>query len=362
MIFYLLDCCVRSSFTMAYGVTTQQNPTRQDVYISRTLKQTMARVKDDNGDVEIKALIEGVNNVNEDEDTIPPLVEDVIDVTHTSSTAAPAPPPPTLRLKAPSDLPPNYLLPVLFKEESNVDTNNNGQKYCWKSATVKIPQGGVTKGQSFQVTPVSSTTIHTIRPLTSGRWITSEFELSTCCCSSQIDTDFCLLAWFCNPIAWACLKEQLSILEESDDDNDNINHQPSRHRHSPRFTYKSIGILSGTLLVFHIISFLLNQANREERHYEYHSNGTESMYTLSTWIWIGFIIFAVFVRRQIRARYQIANENCIYDLFCVWMFGPCSVLQAFRHMKHSYEHPNLGYTGQLPPPTKADVVVLMGIV
>ena len=324
-------------------------------------KATMTGVKDGDGDVEIKALIGGVNN--EDEDNIP-LVEDVIDVTQTSTTAPT--PPPILRLKAPSDLPPNYSLPVLYKEESN---DTNGQ-YCWKSATVKIPQGGVKKGQSFQAVPVSSSTtkIHTIRPLT-GRWATSEFELATCCCSDQTDTDFCLLAWFCNPVAWACLKEQLSILESDDRDSSSTttattstssHNQP---RHSPRFTYKSIGLLSGTLLVFHIISFLLNQANREERHYDYHSNGTDSMYTLSTWVWIGLTAFVVFVRRQIRHRYQITNENCVYDLCCVSCFGPCSVLQANRHMKHSYEHVTLGYTGggrgqssQLP--TKADVVMM----
>lgn len=298
---------------------------------------------------------------------------------------------PKLRIVSPSDLPPNYVIPVMFQD---LETNK------WKSAMVRIPQKetnmdsgiGVKKGETFEAVPISTTTtsnsnsnnsnsnsniIQTV-PRITGRWIVSEFDGTSCCCSNKNDTDFCLLAWFCSPVAWACILEQIYDLQKNQPKSSSSSSKNNKAVHSPRFGFKSIGIISAVILVLTVIQFALSRANQAERRYSASSSYSSSSHHYSSTrpssaratssdddviegvnflLFLILIIFMIYVRRVVRQHYTIQGDNCCCDIFCVWCFSPCSVLQSYRQMRVAHEHPNLGYVSTAPK-TKAEVIVV----
>ncbi|CAJ1957626.1 unnamed protein product [Cylindrotheca closterium] len=152
----------------------------------------------------------------------------------------PAPPSTVVRVQvtAPAMLPPGYVMQVLYQEKD--ETGNF--KDTWKKGIIIIPLdgGGVNKGQVFEAETQPFDTVKQIH----GYWHGNEFNVDECCCSQTTDADFCLLSWYCPPVAWACLYEQLVILDKQN---------AGQNSYRPRFVAKSIGFVSLLFLILSIV-------------------------------------------------------------------------------------------------------------
>mmetsp|Transcript_20173 Transcript_20173/g.31011 ORF Transcript_20173/g.31011 Transcript_20173/m.31011 type:complete len:296 (+) Transcript_20173:58-945(+) len=281
---------------------------------------------------------------SEEEKEVIPLVT-AVEIDETGPQKQPAKKLPTVRVVAPSNLPPCYRFAILYQEEAS-SSDGSTRSSPWKTGYVATPVDGVTKGQTFEAQVLPPT--KTIRRVT-GNWDASEFDLSTCCCNDKTDTDFCLLAWFCSPIAWACLYEKLSDLGPD---------------YNPRPAIKSVGAISLFLMILYIVDIASRSANKEETHYSSSktapTRNATTVSDLGPFLGIGLTVFSAYVRSKVRAHHKIkstaySSENCVCDILCVWCFSPCSVLQAYRHMRNAQEHPNLGYISA-PPPSRVEIV------
>jgi hypothetical protein len=135
--------------------------------------------------------------------------------------------------------------------------------------------------------------------------------------------------------------------------------------YNPKPAVKSAGAVSLFLLILYIVDLACRSANNQEQHYsttkESSTNNTATVSDFGFIIGIFFVVFSAWTRAKVRAHYRIqpgpyVSENCCWDIACVWCFSPCSVLQAYRHMRNAQEHPNLGYLSA-PPPSKAEMIV-----
>ncbi|KAL3928364.1 MAG: hypothetical protein SGBAC_012686 [Bacillariaceae sp.] len=282
-----------------------------------------------------------------------PLVEATL-IGENQTGAAPSPPPPQqqqrqqqqrqadppvkvrVNVTSPSTLPPGYVMQILYQEK---DESGNA-KETWKKAIVTVPVDGpgVEKGEAFEAEARPFDTVNQIR----GYWLGSEFDCNVCCCSPTTDADFCVLAWCCTPVAWACLFEQLVDLKEQ-----NL----GKKKYRPRFKAKSLGFLSMLFVILSLAAMTSNLAT-----YDYESGGTDN--SLATKVFaVIFVAFGIFVRSKIREHYSIKGGNCISD--CLWMtcFSTCSVLQSYHQMKKAHEHPHLGYLPNESLPAEAEKLV-----
>lgn len=280
-----------------------------------------------------------------------PLVEATL-IGENQTVAAPSPPPPPqqqqqqqqrpaapsvkvrVNVTAPSTLPPGYVMQILYQEK---DESGNA-KETWKRGIVTVPVNGqgVEKGEVFEAEALPFDTVKQIR----GHWLGSEFDFNVCCCSPTTDADFCMLAWCCSPVAWACLFEQLVDLKRQ-----NL----GKKRYRPRLVAKSLGFLSMLFVVLSLTAMLSNYMT-----YNYRGKGDSEITKIFV---VVFVVFGIFVRSKIREHYSIKGGNCIFD--CLWMtcFSTCSVLQSYHQMKKAHEHPHLGYLPNEPLPAEAGKLV-----
>lgn len=277
-----------------------------------------------------------------DEELSTPLIEaTVIDEEEDNSPVMAKPTPKkqieTVRVKvtAPASLPPGYAIQVLYQEQ---DENNN-PKDVWKKGVVQVPLDGegVQKGDVFEAETKPYDNVKQAR----GYWLGGEFEPRVCCCSPTTDTDFCLLAWCCTPVAWACLLERLVELEEQN--------MGKKRKYRPQFVAKSIGGLSLLFLILYLISMLSGTVTTK-------SKGAGDS-TPSTLFAIVFVVFGMIARAKVRAHYNIRSDNACYDCMCVTFCSKCSVLQSYYQMKKAHEHPHLGYIPNEPLPAEAEKLV-----
>lgn len=250
-----------------------------------------------------------------------------------------------VKVVAPMELSPGYVLHILYQEK---DERNNMVNNVWKKGVVKVPAGGsngdhIRKGDVFEAETIPFESVKQIR----GRWSTSAFDIQSCCGITHLDTDFCLLSWFCPPVASACLYEQISALER-----ENFG---SKKKFKPRFVAKSIGFFSALYLVLFLISLVSDMAAEKS------AKGNEIMISsvadYSGIFGVIFLVLGIIARSRIRKYYGINSENYCHDCICVACFMPCAALQAYHHMRKSHEHPHLGYIPKDPLPVEAEKLV-----
>ncbi|CAJ1957624.1 unnamed protein product [Cylindrotheca closterium] len=255
-----------------------------------------------------------------------------------NQTVSPSPPTAKVRVKvtAPLALPPGFIIQILYQEKGRRGIATK----IWKKAVVKVPVdcNGVEKGQVFEAETQPFDTVKQIR----GDWDRSKVDFDVCCNSVTTDTEFCLLSWFCSPVAWACLFEQLVDLKKE-------NFGLSIYR--PRFVAKSIGLVSLLFVVLSLVSKASGTATTASSDTDEDSRVTTSpvygmvLVGFTSPLSFVFLVFGMFVRSKIREYYSIRG-NCIEDFLAVMFCSTCSVLQTYHHMKKAHEHPLVGHLNE----------------
>jgi Cys-rich protein (TIGR01571 family) len=196
-------------------------------------------------------------------------------------------------LVAPSDLPPDYRLPIVYVNADGVSVNG----FC------RIPEGGVYRGQEVQCELIVPQPVM-------GKWSQDIFD-----CCKNMDSSFFCLSWFCGPVAWACLYEK-----------------------SFKMPYGSWWV---AMLVLYVLARALNfMAHVQAQTPQPDPTQGAILAQIASILFFAITVLMVGMRSGIRSKFQIPGNWC-EDCLCVSFCTCCSAIQAQQHLKLNHQSPDL---------------------
>mmetsp|Transcript_24912 Transcript_24912/g.46496 ORF Transcript_24912/g.46496 Transcript_24912/m.46496 type:complete len:310 (+) Transcript_24912:188-1117(+) len=217
-----------------------------------------------------------------------------------------------VRLDAPCDLPEGYRVAVQY-----VDGNTSG--LTQHNGFVRVPRGGVYAGQSFEA--------YLMKPnVVTGRWSSDLVD-----CNTPSDSAFTTLACFCPALAWACMYE--SALR-------------CRNKGNLWIAVLVLTFLHYFIFVLRKEGFVNYVIMDEYEYYSYKQQQTAELMNIGLSL-VSFVIAMILycvsctIRSMIRDKFRIPGNACLD--FCVTCACPCCAAnQAYRHLRHSQEQPQVG--------------------
>jgi Cys-rich protein (TIGR01571 family) len=296
----------------------------------------------------------------------------------------------TLRVIAPSDLPPGYALSVDESEANNDDNPrpNSRRHAAARPVRVRVPDGGVKAGQEFAAQVIddgfhhkrrstdndnmdSSTIKNNPHNIPVGHWRDGLFDCFTLgLCHVQ-----CCLTWCCS---WCALGQVLTRLnlswtaapfidDDDEEDNDYVKQADDGDESSTsgrRRNSDTDGTISAYKILFIIglLELLVPSIYTEpgkwtimfgkEDRYKAAADSTSTLayasdplaMLSSLWNLLLFFLFFVLVMRMrsyVRHRYRIPETICAgcEDCCCAYFCAPCVICQAARHVTDYETYP-----------------------